>query len=69
MKMKPDIVLEWDGNEETILSWVKKVKFINQQGPIVFQQLGQIILIQLVGKAADWFFLLTQTIQHEYQYN
>ncbi|KAF8589770.1 hypothetical protein K439DRAFT_1303190, partial [Ramaria rubella] len=53
-----EIVLEWDGNPDTLAQWILKVNHISHRSPTVFQQLGEIVPLRLCKGAERWFFSL-----------
>lgn len=60
-KLKPDIVPSWDGNPDTLDTWLQEINDLADRGPTVYTELGQIIPFCLKDKAADWFWSLDYT--------
>lgn len=57
-KLKHDIVPSWDGNSDTLDTWLLEINDLADRGPTVYTKLGQIIPFQLKDKASDWFWSL-----------
>ena len=57
-KLHPDLVLEWDGNPDTLAQCILKVNHLAQHSTTVLKQLGQIISLRLQKGAERWFFSL-----------
>jgi hypothetical protein len=43
MKLKPETVPTWDGNENTLARWVEKVGQLADTSPDIFQELGKVV--------------------------
>jgi len=59
----------WNGDENSILSWIRKVNFISQRSEQVFEELGQMIPLRLEGRASQWFFSLPADQQQQFQWD
>jgi transposase InsO family protein len=57
-KMRPDVVPEWDGDADTLASWILKINHLAKESEMVFKQLGRIIPLRLRKGAEKWFFSL-----------
>jgi hypothetical protein len=64
-KLKPDIVPEWDGDEDTLLTWLHKVNTLAERSEVVAEQLGAIIPFRLKGEADEYWCSLPKSIQIE----
>jgi len=49
------------------MDWIKKINFISQRGIQVFQELGQMVLLRLTGRASQWFYSQTNIVQQQFQ--
>ncbi|QRW06065.1 Retrovirus-related Pol polyprotein from transposon [Ceratobasidium sp. AG-Ba] len=50
-----DVVEKWDGDPDTLASWIWSVNIVANRGFEVWNQLGQQIPLRLTGRAKDWF--------------
>ena len=64
-KLKPEIVDEWDGNENTLIRWLTKVNMLAERGPLVRLGLGDVVATRLRKSAAEWFYALPADVRLE----
>lgn len=50
-----DVVDKWDGDPDTLASWIWSINIVANRGPEIWDQLGQQIPLRLTGRAKDWF--------------
>jgi hypothetical protein len=43
MKLKPETVPTWDGNENTLTRWIEKVRQLANTSPDIFKKLGKVV--------------------------
>ena len=56
MKLKPETVPTWDGNENTLVRWVEKVGQLADTSPDIFQELGTIVPRRFTNSAEIWYY-------------
>ena len=56
MKLKPETVPMWDGNENTLTRWVKKVRQLANTSPDIFWELGKIVPRRFTNSAKTWYY-------------
>ena len=56
MKLKPETVPTWDGNENTLARWVEKVGQLADTSPDIFRELGKIIPRRFTNSAETWYY-------------
>lgn len=59
--MKPELIEEWDGNEDTLVDWIEAVNVLAQRSPVAYEQLGQLVPMRLKGRARNWWTSLTRS--------
>jgi hypothetical protein len=55
-KLKPEIVDEWDGDQDTLVKWIESVNLLSERSPVLYRQLGEIIPLRLKKRAKTWFY-------------
>lgn len=55
IKMKPELIEEWDGNEDSLVDWIESVNVLAQRSPMAYEQLGQLVTTRFRGKAKNWW--------------
>lgn len=60
MKLKVDLIEEWDGDTDTIIDWFEAVNAIAARSDVVFAQLGELVPTRLRKKAKSWWLSLPQ---------
>src|ERR1700761_2579278 len=63
LKLKQEMIPDWDGNEDTLLHWIHKVNSLASRSPVVAEQLGNIIPFKLKGEADNYWCSLPKAIQ------
>jgi hypothetical protein len=58
-KLKPDVVDHWDGDPDTLITWIESINMLSERSPIVFDQLGDIVPRRLQKRAKNWFYGLS----------
>lgn len=61
IKMKPELIEEWDGNEDLLVDWIESVNVLAQRSPVAYEQLGQLVPMRLKGRARNWWTSLTRS--------
>jgi hypothetical protein len=56
MKLKPETVPTWDGNENTLARWIEKVEQLVAISPDIFGELGKIIPRRFTNSVETWYF-------------
>jgi hypothetical protein len=56
MKLKPETVPTWDGNENTLARWVEKVGQLANTSPDIFRELGQVVPRRFTNSAKTWYY-------------
>lgn len=69
MRLKPDIVPTWDGDEDTVSKWIIMVNELSQRSPSVYEGLGIIVPTRFRGKAEEWWISLTSRERNEASQN
>lgn len=64
-KLRPDIVPEWDGDSDTLASWILKVNHLARRSDTIFKQLGEIVPLRMRASAEKWFFSLPLSYRQE----
>ncbi|HVY54975.1 MAG TPA: hypothetical protein VHC46_04380, partial [Thermodesulfobacteriota bacterium] len=64
-KLKPDIIEEWDGNPDSLVTWMETMNELSTQSPIVFEQLGSLVPLRLRKRAKEWYFGLSNTTRNQ----
>jgi len=64
-KIKNSDVPEWDGDDETLLTWLERVNQLASRSRHIYDELGQILPQRLIKKAHEWFYALTD-VQQDY---
>lgn len=57
-RLKPDMIPEWDGNSDTLASWILRLNSFVRQSSTIRHQIGRIIPLRLKGSAAQWYYSL-----------
>lgn len=60
IKMKPELIEEWDGNEDDLVDWIESVNVLAQRSPLAYEQLGQLVVTRFKGKAKNWWTSLSR---------
>ncbi len=58
LKLKPDVIPEWDGDPDTLALWILKVNSLGNRSSTIFNQLGQLIPTRLRKGAEAWYYSL-----------
>ena len=56
MKLRPEAVPTWDGNEDMLARWVDKVGQLADTSPDIFKELGKIVPRRLTNSAETWYY-------------
>ena len=56
MKLKPETVPTWDGNENTLARWIEKVGQLANTSPDIFKELGKVVPRRFINSAETWYF-------------
>ena len=56
MKLKPETIPTWDGNEDTLARWMEKVEQMANISPNIFRELGKIVPRRLTDSAEAWYY-------------
>jgi hypothetical protein len=56
--LKPDIVPQWDGDDEVLGEWLVKVSEISIRSDSVWLGLGSIVPTRFTGAAESWWYSL-----------
>lgn len=59
-KLKTDLVPTWDGNTNTLITWILSVNQLGGRSSIAYIQLGQIVPTKLRGFAQEWYYSLSR---------
>lgn len=59
MKLKVELIDEWDGDTDTIVDWFESVNALASRSDIVFVQLGELVPTRLRKKAKSWWLSLS----------
>ena len=59
MKLKPETVPTWDGNENTLVRWIKKVGQLAATLPDIFKELRKIVLRRFTDSAEVWYYSIS----------
>lgn len=60
MKLKPDTVPSWDGDEDTLSLWMQKVNAIAAMSSDVHRGLGKVVSRRFTGSAETWYYSIPQ---------
>lgn len=63
-KQKVDVIPEWDGNEDTLSTWILKVNALASRTPTMYKQLGQLVPTRLRKGAEAWYYSLPISYWH-----
>ena len=56
MKLKPETVPTWDGNENTLARWIEKVGQLANTSPDIFRELGKVVPRRFTNSAETWYY-------------
>jgi len=56
MKLKPEMVPTWDGNENTLTRWIEKVGQLANTSSDIFKELGKVVPHRFTNSAEMWYF-------------
>ncbi|KAF7974147.1 hypothetical protein HWV62_13251 [Athelia sp. TMB] len=56
LKLKPESIPEWDGNEDKLARWIDKVNSIAKRSVDVHRELGAIVPRRLTSAAETWYY-------------
>ena len=56
MKLKPEMVLTWDGNENTLARWIEKVRQLANTSLNIFKALGKVVPQRFTNSAETWYY-------------
>ena len=56
MKLEPEVVPQWNGDEDSLARWLIKVEQIAEQSEDLAIELGRIVPRRLSGSAETWYF-------------
>jgi len=59
MKLKPETVPTWDGNENTLARWMEKVGQLANISPDIFKKLGKIVPRRLTHSMETWYYSIS----------
>jgi hypothetical protein len=55
MKLELEMVLTWDGNENTLTRWIEKVRQLANTSPDIFKELGKVVQ-RFANSAETWYY-------------
>lgn len=55
MKLKPETIPIWDGNEDMLARWLEKVGQLANISPSIFRELGKIVPRRFTDSAETWY--------------
>lgn len=58
LKLKPDIIPEWDGNPDTLTLWIFKINALSNRSDTIHEQLGEFVPLRLKKEAEIWYYSL-----------
>lgn len=58
IKLKPEIIPEWDGDPDTLALWILKINALSFRSDIIHEQLGEFVPTQLKNEAETWYYSL-----------
>jgi len=56
MKLKPETVPTWDGNENTLTRWIEKVGQLANTSPDIFKELGKVVPRRFTNSTETWYY-------------
>ena len=59
MKLKPETIPTWDGNENTLTRWIEKVRQLAATSPDIFEKLGKIVLRRFTDSTEVWYYSIS----------
>jgi len=65
MKLKPESVLTWDGNKNTLARWMEKVGQLAIISPDIYKELGKIVPRRLTHSAETWYYSIASEDQQQ----
>ena len=65
LKLKQEMIPDWDGDEDTLLHWIHKVNNLVSRSTVVAEQLGHLIPFKLKGEADNYWCSLPKAIQEK----
>jgi len=68
-KMKVTDILEWHGDDDSLLDWLDKVNLLAKRSVQIYNELGFVVPQRLLGRAATWFHTLPQAHKNYAQTN
>jgi hypothetical protein len=68
-KLKADAIPEWDGDQETLLQWVRQINYISERSDVIFDDVGEVAPLRLKGRAKQWFQALPEVVRRQVQTN
>ena len=59
MKLKPETIPTWDGNENTLARWIEKVEQLAATSLDIFKELGKIVPRRFTESAEVWYYSIS----------
>jgi hypothetical protein len=69
LKLKPELVPQWDGNINTLARWISKVNRISEALTAVHRELGAIIPRRLTGTTETWYYSIPDRMRRKVETN
>ena len=69
LKLKVETIPEWDGNSDTLATWILKVNSLSKRLDAVHEQLGQLVPTRLRKDAELWYYSLPEDYRSQAEEN
>ncbi len=69
LKLKPEIIPEWDGDPDSLALWILKINALSKRSAIIFDQLGEFVPIRLRKEAETWYYSLPSDYRRHIETN
>src|SRR6267154_6892208 len=56
LKLKPELVPQWDGNPDVIARWISKINHLANNSPDIRLELGKIVPRRFTQSAETWYY-------------
>ena len=60
LKLKVDMIPEWDGNPDTLGPWIIKINALSRRSLQIYEQLGELVPIRFRKSAEAWYYSLPE---------
>jgi hypothetical protein len=61
LKLKPELVLQWDGNPDILARWISKINRLADNSLEIKEELGKIVLRRFTNFAETWYYSIPDT--------